>query len=268
MSRDRTVGNTFYFAFTTRAFATGIPTVLAGSPVVSAYEDASLTQITAGITLGLDHDSVAGLNMLTLVATGGNGFESGKDYNLVVTTGTVGGVSVVGEVVGQFSLGLSAAAVDLANGTDGLTALKTGLDDVPTVSEFNARTIVSSDYFDPATDAVANVTLVATTTDVTNQVAADVTAISGDSTAADNLEASLETLVTGTATGTPTTTTMADSTLTEATDNHYNGRVIIWRTGALAGQATDITAYNGTTKTFTFTATTDAAVASDAYVVV
>jgi len=36
----------------------------------------------------------------------------------------------------------------------------------------------------------------------------------------------------------------------------------------LAGQATDITAYNGTTKTFTFTATTDACGAGDAYVIV
>ncbi len=134
MSRDRTVGDTFFIAFTTRAFATGIPTVLAGTPVVSAYEDAGLTQITAGITLGVDHDGVVGLNMLTIVATGANGYETVKDYNLAITTGTVGGVSVVGEVVGQFSLSLSAAAVDLANGTDGLTALKTGIDAIPTTA--------------------------------------------------------------------------------------------------------------------------------------
>ena len=36
--------------------------------------------------------------------------------------------------------------------------------DIPTVSEFNARTLVAANYFDPTTDAVANVTLVATTT--------------------------------------------------------------------------------------------------------
>lgn len=107
--RDRTVGETFYFQFTTRAFATGIPTTLAGTPVISAYENEGLTQITAGLTLGVDHDSVTGLNLITVVATGGNGFEAGKDYSLVITTGTVGGVSVVGEVVGSFSLGLSAA---------------------------------------------------------------------------------------------------------------------------------------------------------------
>lgn len=109
MSRDRTLEDTFYIKFPTRAFATGVPTTLAGTPVVSAYVDASTTQITAGITLGVDHDSVSGLNLLTIVATAANGYEAGKDYSLVITTGTVDGVVAVGEVVGEFSLGLSAA---------------------------------------------------------------------------------------------------------------------------------------------------------------
>jgi hypothetical protein len=103
---------------------------------------------------------------------------------------------------------------------------------------------------------------------VANQLDANMLSISGDGTAADALEASMETLIVSTATGTPTTTTMADSSLTETTNDHYNGRVIIWRTGALAGQATSITGYNGTTKTFTFTEVTNAASASDAYVLV
>lgn len=40
--------------------------------------------------------------------------------------------------------------------------------DVPTVSEFNARTLASADYFDPANDDVATVTTVGTTTTLTN----------------------------------------------------------------------------------------------------
>ena len=131
--RDITLSDTTNILFTSRSFETGVPTVLAGSPVVSAYEDNSATQITAGITLGVDHDSVVGLNLLTIAATGGNGYELGKDYTLVITTGTVAGVSVVGEVVGEFTIGRSAAAVDLANGTDGLSALKTLVDAVDTV---------------------------------------------------------------------------------------------------------------------------------------
>jgi hypothetical protein len=35
---------------------------------------------------------------------------------------------------------------------------------LPTVTQFNARTLLAASYFDPATDAVANVTLVGTTT--------------------------------------------------------------------------------------------------------
>jgi hypothetical protein len=46
-----------------------------------------------------------------------------------------------------------------------------GIADIPTVSEFEARTIVAANYFDPAADTVANVTLVATTTTNTDVTA-------------------------------------------------------------------------------------------------
>lgn len=45
--------------------------------------------------------------------------------------------------------------------------------DLPTVSEFNARTLASADYFDPAADTVANVTTVATTTTNTDMRGTD-----------------------------------------------------------------------------------------------
>ena len=106
---DYPLGETLDFKFTTRAFATGIPTTLAGTPVIQVYEDNSVTQITAGITLTADFDSVAGLNNVRIVATSGNGYESGKSYTAVISTGTVGGVSVVGEVVQQFSIERSPA---------------------------------------------------------------------------------------------------------------------------------------------------------------
>ncbi|KKN03739.1 hypothetical protein LCGC14_1104540, partial [marine sediment metagenome] len=61
-----------------------------------------------------------------------------KLYFLVMTflyaleAGTVDSVSAVGEVLAYFSIGRSAAAVDLANATDGLGALKTLIDTVNT----------------------------------------------------------------------------------------------------------------------------------------
>jgi len=194
---DYTVGDTIRKCFTTRAFATGVPTVLAGTPVLSVYEDGSTTQITAGVSVTVDLDSVVGLNQLVIVATGGNGFDSGSDYSVVITTGTVGGVSVVGETVYTFSLGRSAAFTRL--GAPAGASVSVDIADLPTVSEFNARTLVAASYFDPAADAVANVTLVATTTTNTDMRGTDSAALasvvgtpsdfgSGTSTIAANLE--------------------------------------------------------------------------------
>ncbi len=98
------LGDTYYFLFTTRSFSTGAPTTLSGTPVLSVYEENNLTQITAGVAVSADYDSVTGLNECSIVATSGNGYEIGKYYSVVITTGTVGGVSVVGEVVGHFRI--------------------------------------------------------------------------------------------------------------------------------------------------------------------
>lgn len=123
--RDITLEDTIYFNFTTRSFTTGVPTVLAGTPVLSVLESNNATPITAGVSVSVDRASVVGLNQGTVVATAANGYEAGKSYCVYISTGTVGGVSVVGETVFQFTIQASAAAVDLANATDGLGALKT-----------------------------------------------------------------------------------------------------------------------------------------------
>lgn len=100
---DIALGNTIDIKFTTRQ-STGAPTTLAGSPVISAYVGNGTTEITAGITLSVDFDSRTGLNNVRVVATGGNGFATATDVELVITTGTVNSVSVVGEVIGSFSI--------------------------------------------------------------------------------------------------------------------------------------------------------------------
>lgn len=100
---DFLADQTFDMKFTT-VTTTGAPTTLAGSPVISVYADNSVTQITAGITLTVDFDGVTGLNNVHIVATVANGYSSGSNYQIVITTGTVGGTSVVGYVVGQFSI--------------------------------------------------------------------------------------------------------------------------------------------------------------------
>ena len=69
------------------------------------------------------------------------------------------------------------------------------------------------------------------------------------------------------ATGT-LSTTQATTNLTEATDNHYNDRVVVWVSGVLAGQACQITDYDGATKMLTYTTLTEAPSNGDKFVIV
>lgn len=109
---DYTLNDVIYYAFTTRAFATGVPTALAGSPTLEIYENDSVTPIVEGaskLVLTQNLNSINGLNLATITATAANGFEAGKTYHIILKTGTVGGTSAVGEVVGRFTIQADAA---------------------------------------------------------------------------------------------------------------------------------------------------------------
>lgn len=103
---------------------------------------------------------------------------------------------------------------------------------------------------------------------VSGRMSSDMVAISGSTTAADNQEQAALAVVLGSAvTGTLSTTQMKTD-LTETTNDHYVGRVVVWTSGALAGQASVISAYNGTTKLLTYATTTDAPSNTDTFVIV
>jgi hypothetical protein len=63
------------------------------------------------------------------------------------------------------------------------------------------------------------------------------------------------------------TTTVIPTDLTEATNDHYNGRYITFVTGALAGQSSDITDYFGAGKELSVTALTEAPNQGDKFVI-
>ncbi len=106
---DYPLEETIHILFTSRRFSSGATFTLGGTPALSVYEDAGTTEITSGVSVSADHDSVTGLNLATIVATAANGYEAGKSYHVVVTTGTVDSVSVTGEVVGAFTIDRAAA---------------------------------------------------------------------------------------------------------------------------------------------------------------
>ena len=113
---DLVLGQTFDTKFTT-VQSTGAPTTLSASPVISNYVGNNTTEITAGITLTVDFDSRTGLNNVHVVASGGNGYAATTDNQLVITTGTVNSVSVVGYVVAEFSTQNRFTNVIQINGT-------------------------------------------------------------------------------------------------------------------------------------------------------
>lgn len=150
--------------FTTRAFGTGVPTTLAGTPVISIYKDNNTTQTVVGVTLTADFDGVAGLNNIN-IDTSDSFYASGSIFSMIITTGTVGGVSVVGEVVGEFSIEATSAlrptiagrTLDVsATGEAGIDLANVGS---PTTSlALTGTTIATSQVVASVTGAVGSVT--------------------------------------------------------------------------------------------------------------
>lgn len=182
---DIRLEDTIDFKFTSRAFSTGIPTTLAGSPVISAYIGNSTTQITAGITLSVDFDSVTGLNNVRVAATAANGYTAPTNVELVITTGTVGGVSVVGEVIGAFSIearsavmpttpaakldvtATGAAGIDWGNVENKTTANALTATSIITTQKVDVETIKTNPVVNAGTITFPTTATLASTTNIT-----------------------------------------------------------------------------------------------------
>lgn len=96
---------------------------------------------------------------------------------------------------------------------------------------------------------------------------ADITKINGSSTAGANLGASALGVKQLTISSGATTVSIPTN-LIETENSFFTGRTLVITSGALAGQATTITAYNGSTKTLTVAALTSAPAASVTAVIV
>ena len=103
MSGDYQLEDSVYILFTTRAFATGLPGVLSAA-TVAVYEDVTATPIETSIAVTETLNSINGLNAVTIAALAASGYNAGGHYHVVLEVGTVDSVSVVGEVVGHFSI--------------------------------------------------------------------------------------------------------------------------------------------------------------------
>lgn len=102
---DYDASTVIYGKFSTYRPSTGATFTLGGTPALSVYKDNSTTQSTSGVTLTADFDAVTGLNHFAIdTSADGTFYSAGSFFDIVITTGTVDGVSVTGTVVASFTI--------------------------------------------------------------------------------------------------------------------------------------------------------------------
>jgi hypothetical protein len=132
---DYAVGVTIHGKFSTFQPSTGAAFALAGTPALSVYKDASTTESTAGVTLTASFDSRTGLNHFSIdTSADGTFYSAGSNFDIVITTGTVDGVSVVGAAVASFTLARANVA-SLSAGAITATAIATDAIDADALAD-------------------------------------------------------------------------------------------------------------------------------------
>lgn len=102
---DFIAGDAVDFKFTSLSTAgSGAPASLT-SGAVTAYKDNSTGGSTAGLTLTVDFGGTTGLNHVRLQTTAASSFyTAGSAFQVILSGGGVGSVSLVGYVLGDFSI--------------------------------------------------------------------------------------------------------------------------------------------------------------------
>ena len=153
-----------------------------------------------------------------------------------------------------------------------IAAIKAKTDNLPSDPADQSLIIAATDAISAAIVVVQadtdNIQTRIPTTLVGGRMDASVGAINGDATAALNLARAALAIVRGAAIAGTLSTTQMTTDLTEATNDHYNGREVIWTTGTLLGQSATISDYDGATKMLTYGATTEAPIAADTFAIV
>jgi len=261
MSGDYQLEDTIYIPFSTRQFSDGVPTALIGSPIVTGYRDANLTQFVTGITLADSFDGVSGLNLITIVATAANGYVAGESYTLYLSAGTVGGVSVVGEVVGHFTL--ETAPVNWGKVTSPTTAVDLSATDIQladTVTTLTNLPVITANWLTAAginagaLDGKGDWNIGKTGYALTTAEHDAIVDKAWDELLSGHLTfgsfGQILNAIGGVAgrvnDASATTTDFDTDGFTEATADHFNGHTLIFTSGILKGQARIITDYTTT----------------------
>jgi hypothetical protein len=193
---DFRTGKTIRFGWHSNAVA-GESITRATNGTVSVYKDGGTTQSTAGVTDSEDFDSLTGVHLVTIdTSADGTFYSAGSDFMVTLNGATIDGKSI-NAVLAHFSLEARSALMPTTDGRK--------LD----VSAGGEAGVDWANVGSPTTTVGLSGTTVKTATDVETDTAdiqsrlpaaltgggnikADALAISGDTVAADNLEAAAD----------------------------------------------------------------------------
>ncbi len=204
-----------------------------------------------------------GCHEVAIAATSGNGFAAGNVYAVFCTL-TIDSQNPTG-FVGAFKIApVLANAIQISDDStaaDNCELMFDGAGYAGGTTKLDVNIASSNDIDLSATQKASVNTEVDSALD---------TAIPASPTAGsinDELDVQKDAKTEGLAqTGTLSTTVMTTN-LSEVTDDHYNGRVVVFRGGVLDGQATSISDYSGTNGTITMIQITEAPVNNQAFTI-
>jgi len=214
--------------------------------------------------------SSTGAQVTVVTSASANAGYSGVDWGKV--TGASSTVDLSGTTISPAGV---RSAVGLASAD-----LDTQLSDLPTVAEFEARTLLAAAYFDPATDTVTvgamnanTVTASALASDAAEEITADIMGHTITKGAAGSVERAFwqaskaQASAVGEVSGTPTASAF-DSDLTNVT-GAFDDLLIVFTSGDLTGEARPIDTYSSTNGRITLQeALTSAPAAADEFIIV
>lgn len=258
--------------------ADGASITRATNGTISVYKANNTTQTTAGVTDTEDFDSLTGIHHCRIDLSADAFYEVANDYMVVLSGATIDGKSV-NAVLAHFSI-----EHRYMRGTDGANT------STPPTAAAVADAVWDEDITEHDTESSAGEALSAagaSASDIADAIwdealaghaaagsagaaladARDGNSIAGSATAAANAKSGYESLVSGQAVTGTLSTTVLTTNLTETTNDHYNGRMLTFISGALSGQQTQITDYNGSTKALTVMALTEAPANGDKFII-
>ena len=101
---DFRAGQTVRIPFNTVVYASGAPVTLTSGAVTVAKNGSDVTP-SGGVTLTTDKGTVTGRHEVVIAtATDSSVFTAGAEYEVRLSAGTASGVSLVGQILGTFSL--------------------------------------------------------------------------------------------------------------------------------------------------------------------